>query len=74
MHPRTALVTFLLIYSVDAYVHDQRFVSNENMTYLEILRKVPTVDDLIIPSIDMNERGSNNALAWESLGYIKISL
>jgi hypothetical protein len=59
MHPRTVLVTFLLIYSVNAYKHDERYVSNQNMTIFEILAKTPTLDDLIIPSIDKNERGTS---------------
>lgn len=59
MHPRTALVTFLLIYSVNAYVHNEIYVSNENMSIFEILSKTPTIDDLIIPSIDKNERGTS---------------
>lgn len=59
MASRTVLLTFLLIYSVNAYVHDERFISNENMSFFEILSKTPTLDDLIIPSIDKNERGTS---------------
>lgn len=59
MHPRIIFVNFILIYSVNAYVHDERFVSNENLTYLGILSKIPTLDDLIVPTIDRDERGKS---------------
>lgn len=77
MHPRTVLVTFLLIYSVNAYRHDERFVSNENMTVFEILGKLASVDDLIIPSIDKNEKGKYKLATMRERGkfnYIKFSL
>jgi hypothetical protein len=57
MHLKSYLGTFLLIYSCNAYVHDERFVSSENMTVLDIIRKMASVDDLIVPSVSEFERG-----------------
>jgi hypothetical protein len=57
MHLKSFLGTFLLIYSCNAYVHDERFVSNENMTTLDLLMKMASVEDLIVPSVSDFERG-----------------
>lgn len=57
MQLRNYFLTFLLIYSCDAYTHNERFISNENMTVLDILIKMASVDDLIVPNIDNRERG-----------------
>lgn len=65
MHPQTVLITFLLIYSAHGYKHDERFISNENMTIFDILTKLASVDDLIVPTIDKSERGTTMR-AWEN--------
>lgn len=57
MQLRNYFLTFLLIYSCNAYTHNERFISNENMTVLDILLKMASVDDLIVPNINNRERG-----------------
>lgn len=57
MQLRSYFLTFLLIYSCNAYTHNERFISNENMTVLDILLKMASVEDLIIPSINNREKG-----------------
>lgn len=54
---KNILGTFLLIYSCKAYIHNERYVSNENLTVFDILTKMAQIDDLIIPNIDFEERG-----------------
>jgi hypothetical protein len=38
-------------------VHDESIVSNENMTYLDILSKGFLISDLKVPQIGVKERG-----------------
>ena len=57
MEMRNYFLAFLLIYLCDAYTHDERFISNENMTVLDIIFKITRVEDLIVPSINNRERG-----------------
>lgn len=56
------VITFLvllLVYNCNCYVHDERFVSSENLTLFEIFIKHPKVDeDLVVPIIDNVEAGT----------------
>lgn len=48
-----------MLYNCYCYVHDDRFISSDNLTLSEIFFKnLKLSDDLIVPSIDKNEAGT----------------
>jgi hypothetical protein len=53
---------FMLLLSVavgsDAYSRDEKYVSNVNLTTLEVLMKIMDTSDLILPPVDPIERGN----------------
>jgi len=54
------LLVLLFVYNCNCYVHDERFISNDNLTLLEILSKnLELNNDLIVPSIDNAEAGTH---------------
>lgn len=66
MQVQAFLGTFLLIYSsCNAYVHNPKYVSSENMTIFDILFKMASLDDLIVQSISDGERGDLERVVGE---------
>lgn len=57
-HLIATFTVFLLVYTCNCYKHDERFVSSENMTILELMTRTMDLSYFKIPSIDKSENGS----------------
>ncbi|XP_070502430.1 nose resistant to fluoxetine protein 6-like [Chironomus tepperi] len=65
-------LVLLLVYNCNCYVHDERFVSSENLTIFEIfLKDLKLNKDLLVPSIDNAEADYIKLLGPKILQYQK---